>query len=315
MAGVHTLRAAAGAVSAGAVVGGALLGYALWEARQYTLRQVQVPVLPSGTGDIHVLHISDLHLTGNTEHRVQWVAGLAALEPDLVVVTGDFLSSPDGVDRVGATLGGLLDVPGVFVFGSNDYFAAKPINPAKYLRGPSKRYRRALRLDTPRMLRTLTSGGWCPLNNETAVMEIAGLTFAFAGAGDAHHRLDSYAEVASTWPADADVRVGVTHAPYLRVLDAMADDGADLIFAGHTHGGQVCLPNGLALVTNCDLEPDRAKGLSRHGDAWLHVSAGLGTNPYSPIRMACRPEATLLRLTPRSQSVPQGESTRASGAV
>lgn len=291
-----------------------MLSYALWEARQYTLRSVTVPVLPR-PGQLRILHLSDLHLTARTEHRVRWVAGLSALEPDLVVVTGDFLSSPEGVDRVGPALGGLLDVPGVFVLGSNDYFAAKPINPAKYVRGPSKKYRKATRLDTPRMLKTLTAGGWAPLNNDTAAMEISGFKLAFAGTGDAHHGLDRYETVAHTWPADADVRIGVTHAPYLRVLDAMTDDGADLLFAGHTHGGQVCRPDGLALVTNCDIDPARAKGLSRHGDAWLHVSAGLGTNPYTPIRVACRPEATLLTLTALAGSAAGHSVGNASGAV
>ncbi len=106
--------------------------------------------------------------------------------------------------------------------------------------------------------------------------------------------------------ADADVRLGVAHAPYLRVLDQFAADGYDAILAGHTHGGQVCVPGLGALTTNCDLEPARAKGLHRHpaqsvpgdpGSAWLHVSAGLGTSPYAQIRVACRPEATLLTLT------------------
>ena len=64
-----------------------------------------------------------------------------------------------------------------------------------------------------------------------------------------------------------------------------------------------------ALTTNCDLEPARAKGLHRHpadsapgdpGSAWLHVSAGLGTNPYVRFRVACRPEATLMTLVPQS---------------
>lgn len=79
----------------------------------------------------------------------------------------------------------------------------------------------------------------------------------------------------------------------------MAADGADLIIAGHTHGGQVCVPGYGALVTNCDLDPARAKGLSSHEGAALHVSAGLGTNPYAPVRLACPPEATMLHLLPR----------------
>ena len=97
-----------------------------------------------------------------------------------------------------------------------------------------------------------------------------------------------------------------THAPYLRVLDQFAEDGYETILAGHTHGGQLCLPFKGALVTNCDLDTARAKGLHRHGDSWLHVSAGLGTSPYAPVRFCCRPEATLLTLTPRPGFVGPG---------
>ena len=93
----------------------------------------------------------------------------------------------------------------------------------------------------------------------------------------------------------------------------MTADGAGLVIAGHTHGGQLAVPLVGALVTNCDLDRRRAKGLSRWWPgadrgavvggaadaAWLHVSAGLGTSPYAPVRFACRPEATLLTLTAR----------------
>ena len=77
----------------------------------------------------------------------------------------------------------------------------------------------------------------------------------------------------------------------------MAADGFPLVLAGHTHGGQLWVPFYGALVTNCDLDPRRAEGLSRHTDSTLlHVSAGLGTSPYAPVRFACPPEATLLTL-------------------
>jgi predicted MPP superfamily phosphohydrolase len=77
----------------------------------------------------------------------------------------------------------------------------------------------------------------------------------------------------------------------------MAADGHSLLLAGHTHGGQLRLPGIGAIVTNCDLERSRARGLSPHGDSWLHVSAGVGTSPYAPVRLCCRPEASLLTLT------------------
>ena len=129
-------------------------------------------------------------------------------------------------------------------------------------------------------------------------MKVGELSFAFAGVDDPHLRYDRLADVAGPADASADVRLGVAHAPYLRVLDQFAADGYDAILAGHTHGGQVCLPGVGALTTNCDLEPARAKGLHRHpaasrdgdaGSAWLHVSAGIGTSPYAQIRVACRP--------------------------
>jgi uncharacterized protein len=100
------------------------------------------------------------------------------------------------------------------------------------------------------------------------------------------------------------VRVGVTHAPYRKILDALVDEGAEMIFAGHTHGGQVRIPGMPALTANCDLPREQASGLSQwmHQDriAYLEVSAGLGTSIYAPVRFACPPEAIVLTLVPRS---------------
>ncbi|WP_420801717.1 metallophosphoesterase, partial [Pseudofrankia asymbiotica] len=101
----------------------------------------------------------------------------------------------------------------------------------------------------------------------------------------------------------------LSHTPEPRVLDAFTTDGVQLTLSGHTHGGQIRLPFVGALVTNCGLDRGRARGLSRWHVApetgtirssWLHVSAGLGTSPFAPIRLGCRPEATLLTLTPAS---------------
>ena len=87
------------------------------------------------------------------------------------------------------------------------------------------------------------------------------------------------------------------------MLSGLVDLGADAIFAGHTHGGQVCVPGYGALVTNCDIPREQVKGLStwtsRGRSAALHVSAGLGTSIYAPVRFACPPEATLLTFLPR----------------
>ena len=95
---------------------------------------------------------------------------------------------------------------------------------------------------------------------------------------------------------DGVLNLGLVHAPYLRALDALRAAGHDLLLAGHTHGGQVRIPGIGAVVANCDLPLDQARGASQYRDRWLHVSPGLGHSKYTPFRIACRPEATLLEL-------------------
>lgn len=289
-------------------VGG--LAYAAgYEVRAYTLRRVEMPVLPPGTPSLKVLHLSDLHMTPSQQKKQRWLRGLAALEPDLVVNTGDNLAHMQSVPVVLDALGDLLRVPGVFVMGSNDYFAPSSRNPLRYvLPDDGHRVTYTPKLPWDELRDGFEAGGWVDLSNRRDSLEVRGLRLAFAGVDDPHLEYDDLGAVAGPADATADLRIGVTHAPYLRVLDAFARDGYDTVFAGHTHGGQLCLPGLGALVTNCDLEPDRAKGLHRHpadsmpgdpGSSWLHVSAGLGTSPYAPVRFACRPEASLVTLTAR----------------
>ena len=293
----------------GALAGLATLGYAVAEARAYTLRRVELPLLPAGHRPLRVLHVSDIHLTPSQKAKQEWLRRLALLEPDLVVNTGDNLAHQDSVPVVLDAFGRLLDVPGVFVFGSNDYFAPTPRNPLAYLTPDNgKRHIHGRRLPWPELRREFVEAGWVDLTNTTGELKVGDTSFAFVGVDDPHLGYDKLDLVAGPAPAGADVRLAVTHAPYLRVLDQFAADGWDAIVAGHTHGGQVCVPFVGALTTNCDLENARAKGLHRHpadsapgdpGSSWLHVSAGLGTSPYARIRFACRPEATLMTLTPR----------------
>jgi len=286
---------------AGAGVGAATLAYALWEAHQFRLRDVQVRALRPGSRPVRVLQLTDLHLTPKQEDKMAWVRSLADLQPDFVILTGDFLAHMDSVPYLTKTLEPLRGTPGVFVFGSNDYWTPKAINPFKYFMKGRNIVTSTRRLPTEDLEQELLNSGWVGLNNARAGMTVAGNRFDMRGVNDPHIRYDRYDEVAGPFDPDAGLRLGVTHAPYLRVLDPMAADGADLIIAGHTHGGQVCVPGYGALVTNCDLDPARAKGLSSHEGAALHVSAGLGTNPYAPIRLACPPEATMLHLLPRGR--------------
>lgn len=282
-----------------AVVGAGVAGVgyaALIERNAFTLRRYDVPVLPHGSSPLRVLHLSDIHMRPDQRRKQQWVRALAELHPDLVVNTGDNLASAAGVPATLATLEAFGGVPGVFVLGSNDYYAPTPKNPFKYFFPNHKRV-----AGSPNPWRDLSAGlrglGWTDLTNARALLKVAGLGIDVVGVDDPHLKRDDPQVAAVPADPDADLRLALVHAPEPRVLDLYAAGGYQLMLAGHTHGGQLRVPGYGALVTNCGIDRARARGLSRYGDAWLHVSAGLGTSPYAPVRFACRPEATLLTLT------------------
>ncbi len=288
-----------------AAAGAAATGYAAAVERNwFALRRYRIPVLPAGADPLRVLHISDAHLTPGRRRLMSWIASLDDLDPDLVVNTGDSIAHPESVRCFLDALGPLLDRPGVFVLGSNDLYAPEAVNPLRYLWRDSAGLHDRKDPDLPweKLRDGMTSAGWLDLNNRRGELRVGGLGIAFAGVHDSHIRRDRYQEVAGPADPAADLRVAVMHSPEPRVLDRFAADGYELLLAGHTHGGQLCLPWYGTLVTNCGLDRKRARGLHRHppdGPAWLHVSAGLGTSPFAPVRFACRPEASLLTLVAR----------------
>lgn len=306
MATVQATRAWGRTVATGALVGAGCLAYAHFvELNDFRLRRFTAPLLPPGTAPLRILHLSDIHLLPSHRRKQGWMSRLAGLEPDLVVSTGDSLSSDSALDLLETSLGRLLDKPGVFVFGSNDYYRPVMKNPTDYVvKGPSSPAdEERARLDTAKLRDLFIRRGWVDLNNATTRLDLVGHHIEVRGTDDPHIDRDAYDTVAGPADPEADLHIGVLHAPYSRVLDRMTADGMDLMLAGHTHGGQVCLPIKGALVTNCDLEPDRVKGVSEHHaegrTSLLHVSAGLGTSPFAPYRFFCRPEASLLTLVPR----------------
>jgi predicted MPP superfamily phosphohydrolase len=296
------------ALPTAAVASGATMtAYAsLYERNRWTLRRFDVPVLAPGSTPLTVLQISDLHMTAGQRAKQEWVAGLAELEPDLVINTGDNLAGFDAVPTVLAALDPLLDRPGAFVMASNDYYAPRPKNPLKYFFPDHKRVH-GPELPWRDLRDGMAARGWLDLTNAAGELVVGGRRIVFAGVDDSHLDLDRYDLVAGEADRSAEVRLGLAHSPEPRVLDRFAADGYDLLLCGHTHGGQLRVPFYGALVTNCGIDRDRVRWLHRWAEptpdhpsgTWVHVSAGLGTSPYAPVRFACPPEATLLTLTAR----------------
>ena len=276
------------------------LGYGLIEAAMFTTRNVGVAADGIADEPLRILHLSDLHITPGQTRKINWVKSLSDLKPDLTVVTGAFLAHTLAVPAVIEALDTLLDGPGLFVFGSNDYYAPELKNPFRYFNRRRQINPQGAPLPTHELMQELVDAGWVDLNNKESRFALHGTTVHARGTNDAHIALDDYASVSGPFDKNA-FALGVTHAPYSRVTQAFARDHTGLLLAGHTHGGQVCIPFYGALVTNCDLPTRQAKGLSTvESDDYqmpLHVSAGVGTSPITPVRFACRPEATLITVS------------------
>lgn len=293
------------------VAAAAATTFGVLSARQFGLRYETLALLPPDHAPVRILHISDLHLIAGDTRKIEFVRNLADVAPDVVVNTGDNPGGSDAVDDVLKALAPLLHTPGVFVTGSNDMYGPKRANPLRYLRGPSKFQHAAStdshgdvsHIDVKKMFDGFaTSGQWHRLDNRSVRLHVRDdIAIDFAGTGDAHMHKDVWPGF-TTANATTLLRVAVTHAPYRRVLDQAIDDGAQLVLAGHTHGGQVALPDYGAIVSNCDLPTGLAAGLFRwraHGKTGLvNVSAGIGASPTVPLRTFCRPEAVVLDLVP-----------------
>ncbi|QAB18523.1 metallophosphoesterase [Leucobacter muris] len=322
----------------GTAAAGVAVWSTLIERRLFTVRRHTVPLLSEGAAPIRVLQLSDLHLAPWQSRKIDWVRSLVELHPDLVVLTGDLMGHLQARPALLRALRPLLErTPAAFVHGSNDYYGPIFKNPARYLMEPSGLSTRKPDIDIVALTRGLEGLGAINLNNSAARLELRGTRIELLGLNDPHiryHDASAMREALHALPdegaderperaepaappqraegrephsgrhaaseAGSPLRLGVVHAPYQEALGELLDDGAELILAGHTHGGQVRVPGVGALTANCDLPTAQARGLSvwydAHRAAFLNVSAGLGNSIYAPVRFACRPEASLITL-------------------
>lgn len=287
-----------------AVLGVLCVSYGvLIERHWYRLVPRGIDILPAETSaPISVLHLSDLHFVQGERRKAAFLAGLP--RADVVVVTGDFLAEPEAVETAVAAARAIRGrLASWFVLGSNDLFVPRPLNPLLYLMPHSTRPRRRARPGrSAELVAQLSADGWRDLDNTRASTELNGMPVELVGLHDAHIDRADFRLLPRREPER--LGIAVMHSPDSAPEAAAA--GYDLVFAGHTHGGQVGLPLVGALVTNSAMPPRLASGLIRMAGAWLSLSPGLGTSKYAPFRFWCRPTAIWLELRPKAPAQPSG---------
>lgn len=325
---IATGRALGIAAGGALALGAASLAWGSVERRLPVIRRFDVPI-SSGANfpAFKILHFSDLHLYPGQDFIVNFLHRVAREEEfDCVISTGDNFGAAEGLPLLTSAYEPFLSYPGAFVFGSNDYYSPEFKSWNRYLKSKAStehpRHHDGPDLPWVDLATTLKSAGWADLSNDSDTIHIplpfnsrgpsddtphsSGVSLSLIGTDDAHINRDRMRQVRSSWTEPNTLRVALTHAPYTRVLDAFTQLEADMIFAGHTHGGQIGLPFFGAIITNSDLHRRMAKGLHRYptgsSSTWLHVSAGLGTSPFAPVRIATRPEVSILNIYPAELS-------------
>ena len=260
----------------------------------YVLREAEMPILPAGHDDIRILHFSDLHLTPARKKEIADIKSFISHKPDLVISTGDFLAHKNAIPVVLDALDDLLDIPGLYVFGSNDYYEPVPKNPLKYLLPNHGKRVHGPELPWQDLDKGLQARGWKNINTSRTTLTINKTVIEARGTDDAHLEFDDYSLVAGE-AGKCHIAIGVTHAPYLRILEGMKKDNLDAIFAGHTHGMQFGLENPYFKWSPVQWVYKQWAGLYQQGEQKLYVNRGFGFLGY-PGRVGIMPEITLLEL-------------------
>lgn len=241
-------------------------------ARDFQIRKnaIHLSHLPSAFHEFNILHLTDLHVDRDERNLTALIQTIAELEYDICILTGDYRA---------------------LTFGTVDHAIAGMQRLVPMLRQPI--YGILGNHDSIRMLPALEAMGITMLMNESIMIEKNGSRIFLAGVDDPHYFcVDNLQKAMQDIPSD-DVSLLLSHTPEIYRQAAHAD--FDVMFCGHTHGGQICLPGGIPITldSNCPRRMGAGKWQYRHMQGY--TSVGAGTSIVN-VRFNCPPEVTLHRL-------------------
>ena len=276
------------------------------EPYRFRLRRRTVPLrgLPPALNGLRILHLSDFHITRDDWRRLKAILRFAAVEAEVIAMTGDFVDADDEAEaRLAAEVVGRFRAPlGKFaVLGNHDRFRRGGRRVFSVLRtvrfsltGIEDRDPDLISTTgLPHVGRLLAASDTRLLMNEACPLTFNGTRFWVIGVDDNHLGFDDLARALTGVPAD-EFRVLLAHSP--TILPAAEAAGIPLVLAGHTHGGQIRLPLIGAIAIGARRPAGDAGGLLPTRTGYIHISPGLGSSRSLPFRLGCPPEATLLEL-------------------
>ena len=265
----------------------ALVGYSAAAARRLVVESLVAPLPDVPTLDgLRILHISDTHVSSETDWVLPMVDGLADVEADLIVVTGDVISNTGGLPAAAAAIGSLRSPLGTYVVpGNHDHWAGRHFH---RISGEIGAF-----LSPRRYVDEFAGRGVKVLMNEAVTIVFGDHEINLVGLDDPYLGLSDPEKAFRGLSGDLP-NIVLGHSP--DGAELIKDRRCDLYLCGHTHGGQILGPAGLPpRQTNTTYPLPATYGLMVHRGVLTHVSAGLGT-AVVPLRFNCPPRATVLTL-------------------
>lgn len=244
-----------------------------WIGRKNSLKhqlvrnEIHLPNLPQQFDGFTFLHLSDLHVDMSIKATQVLIEQIKSLEYDACVLTGDYRAKTNG--SIDAAMQGMQEL--------NDHLKS----PVYAVLGNH---------DSIRMVPELEKAGICFLLNEAVEIKLQNESIFLAGIDDAHYyRVDNIEKTAEHIPINK-TSIILSHTP--EVYRQAAHAGFDLLFCGHTHGGQICLPGGIPITLDAKCPRKMGSGTWQYNGLKGYTSRGAGTCIVD-VRLNCPPEITL----------------------
>lgn len=284
-------------------------GYMLFEAQWLRLSRRSLPVsgLPAPLEGLKLLHISDLHagVRGPNARALSKLAGMArSADPDLVLFTGDMTDKKRDLRPHLELLSGIGSRFGKFaVLGNHDHGLRKTVIQDLadrllgngHFAGKDRIADEEVDETVATSRRLLSEAGIQLLRNQCALVKAESESIQICGVDDYQYGYADMEGTAAQVDPKAALRILLSHCP--DAVDHVSNGDYHILLAGHTHGGQICIPHptrGKILLSTSG--SSYGDGLYRFGNLNMHISRGVGTT-LVPFRLLSRPEITLLQLT------------------
>ena len=264
------------------------------EPNWFKIKRVHVKVKKPLPRPIAILHLSDTHFTGKDKLKDKFFDQLCSLDPDFVFITGDIIDCDEGIDEAVRNLARLKARVGKYaILGNHDYWNYRFVHNFTY------HVKGQMTSDKPNntelFIQKMEAAGIRTLVNQNVSTTIEGKKFTIAGTDDPVTTKVDFTKTFENMKNDS-FNILLTH--LISVTTKMPSVNLDIVFSGHTHGGQFRLPFLGGFVIGFFMHRKYLDGVHEMDNGVIAcISRGIGASRSLTLRFFCRPEAILMEIS------------------